>query len=267
MLNNIQLTCVLVVFNGFSSSLGQTLPDETLYRDNACYGSNTYSYFAANCSTNHAIAVSKVKGGAKPYTTGCPPVINGTDNISFADCCVYSPGDCIEEFPGALKTYHDGCSGEQACKFGTGAIRYRFVNCQEPLVNNSFNSYMELDYYCINKTTIGSTCTSVSMTTSGKALYLWNNGYPNTSSADCICSIEVNSSTAQISVTAMRIEHFGNSSIRFLDGVYDAKEITLFSNVSTITNTFTSTSNYLLMKYIKGQINDTARYWLRFKGE
>ncbi|KAL3866400.1 hypothetical protein ACJMK2_043701 [Sinanodonta woodiana] len=267
MLHIIQFTCSLVVFYGIGRALGQALPDETLYTDNACYGSSAnYSYFTASCSTNHAIAVSNVLGGAKPYTaTSCPPEVEGNRTLNFSDCCVLSRGDCIEEFPEALKTYHDGCSGEQACTRGTSARRFSLTKCQEPLVNNTYTSYLELDYYCINKTTIGSTCTSVSMTTSGKALYLWNNGYPNTASADCNCSIEVNSSTAQINVTAMRTEFVGNSSIRFLDGVCDAKETILFSNVSTITNTFISTSNYLLMKYTRGQINDTARYWLRFK--
>ncbi|KAK3611085.1 hypothetical protein CHS0354_030041 [Potamilus streckersoni] len=267
MFNNIHFTCMLVVFYGICSSLGQTLPDEPLYTDNACYGSSSGSYFHSNCSTNHAIAVSKVMGGAKPYTTGCPSVDDGNNPSNFSVCCMFSSGDCIEEFSGALKTYHDGCSGEEVCKLGTGATRYRFVNCQEPLVNNSFNSYMKLNYHCIDKATIGSTCTPVSMTTSSKALYLWNNGYPSTATAGCNCSIEINSSTARIEVMALRIELFGNSNncIRFLDGVCNTRETVLCSNQSAITVIYTSTSNYLLMEYRRGQINDSGRYWIRFK--
>ncbi|KAK3605172.1 hypothetical protein CHS0354_012977 [Potamilus streckersoni] len=246
---------------------GQVLSDEILFQHHSCYGSNEdYSIVNASCSADTVIAVSTVQAGAKLNNSSCPIAVDGNITVDFEYCCRITVDDCPVNVSTTI--WHALCSGNESC-LASQAVSVP-SNCTSMFRSNTSN--MQLDYYCINITRIGSTCAHVTMTTADKALYLWNSGYSygvNTDT-DCVCSIQVESCDANIDVTAMRINLKDDNgtciqNITFSDSYGNPEMVIDCSKLYDITSLFTSRSNYLLMNLTSDRNNTLGKYWIRFK--
>ncbi|KAK3578834.1 hypothetical protein CHS0354_010185 [Potamilus streckersoni] len=249
------------------NSTGQVLSDEILFQHHSCYGSNEdYSIVNASCSADTVIAVSTVQAGAKLNNSSCPIAVDGNITVDFEYCCRITVDDCPVNVSTTI--WHALCSGNESC-LASQAVSVP-SNCTSMFRSNTSN--MQLDYYCINITRIGSTCTHVTMTTADNALYLWNTGYSygvNTDT-DCVCSIQVESCDAHIDVTAMRIDLKDDNgtciqNITFSDSYGNPEMVIDCSKEYDITSLFRSTTNYLSMNFISARNNTLGKYWIRFK--
>ncbi|KAL3882180.1 hypothetical protein ACJMK2_028548 [Sinanodonta woodiana] len=258
--------CVILDFN-VAFLISQDLMDEFLFQHNSCYGSNRdYSIVNANCSADNVIAVSRVQAGVKFNNSSCPVVLHDNTTVDFENCCKIIADDCVINV--STTNWHALCSGNESC-VSAPAVSVP-SNCTPMFRANTSN--MQLDYYCINITRIGSTCTQVAMTTSENALYLWNAGYSTGVNADtdCVCSIQVESCDAHIEVTAMRIDLEDDNgtciqNITFSDSLGNPEMAIDCSKQYDISPLFTSKTNYISMNFVSDRNNTLGKYWIRFK--
>lgn len=200
--------CVL-----FSTKSGTAIePPELVFE--ACYGVTADDFLEPVCNISEVLYIRDVFTYAKPHSYGCPQESTPTNrNDSF--CCRYNNDttDCGWRYYGeSYKGVHyTNCVGRLKCTIQVAWNRTE-LNC-DPHIYMSKSNYMRQFYHCIKTSLISDICTSSTKT--GNELYVWNDGYPDTSgdcatSSGCACSVSATKgSTIQVDLLDLRLYEDG----------------------------------------------------------
>lgn len=241
--------------------IGQTLlPEDNLQPKTVCAEEN----LGASCNSGQEIIVQDVQYGTKLSQT-CGPSDKPTG------CCDYADTDCFLPYDGGI--VEATCSGRDVCN-NVNIAQTDKSNCNAsyPVLNH----YLTMTFSCVPNARIGHPSSSVSITETGKLLYVQNTDYPATirsTETSSTCSVETRSCSLTLNVYFVHFELADGGGLCndtqhvFIEDRDINRTYTCSNNTDyAINRAFTSSSNYLKIEFKNlAGVND-GYFWIAFEG-
>lgn len=260
--------CVL-----FSTKSGTAIePPEQVFE--ACYGVTADDFLEPVCNISEVLYIRDVFTYAKPRSYGCPQESTPTNrNDSF--CCRYNNDttDCGWRYYGeSYKGVHyTNCVGRLKCTIQVAWNRTE-LNC-DPHIYMSKSNYMRQFYHCIKTSLISDICTSSTKT--GNELYVWNDGYPDTSgdcatSSGCACSVSATKgSTIQVDLLDLRLYEDGVGTcyqrLVISEGGLETSVDCAKKNEFALTPIYTSQSDSFDIRFDNTHSGQSGNFWIALR--
>ncbi|XP_065927277.1 serine-rich adhesin for platelets isoform X3 [Magallana gigas] len=260
--------CVL-----FSTKSGTAIkPLEQVFE--ACYGVTADDFLEPVCNISEVLYIRDVFTYAKPRSYGCPQESTPTNrNDSF--CCRYNNDttDCGWRYYGeSYKGVHyTNCVGRLKCTIQVAWNRTE-LNC-DPHIYMSKSNFMRQFYHCIKTSLISDICTSSTKT--GNELYVWNDGYPDTSgdcatSSGCACSVSATKgSTIQVDLLDLRLYEDGVGTcyqrLVISEGGVDTSIDCDKKNEFALTPIYTSQSDSFDIRFDNTHSGQSGNFWIALR--